>query len=253
MRELYLYSGNRCAYDPCEATLLLDSGTWDCNVAHIYGVKEDAARGDHTLSDEELRDVSNLMLTCQKHHKEIDNKALEGKYTVDVVRAMKAEHEGKYKEALVKLDRIVDTSVSAPGPKRAHNFKKFDEYVGAEEVEYLSEAWGKIIGKVARQPIPARDLLVMILDHGEYRHGGMEVKITQIEGVAAGGADMIKRWALHLEDDGLIYIEADEQPAYFSVPDSEQLFKRLCEMAQDDRTILSKVLVDLDLTVLDDP
>ncbi|MFT3715661.1 MAG: hypothetical protein QM774_06860 [Gordonia sp. (in: high G+C Gram-positive bacteria)] len=248
-RELYLYSGNQCAYDGCKKPLLKSNGTWNCQVAHIHGVKLDAARGEHELSDEELREPSNLMLMCTEHHLDIDNKDLEHEYTVEVVRDMKLKHEARYREALVELERLVDTTTSSPAPRPAENFERIESDLDDQERGYYRELFAELIKRVDGQPSKARDLLVMILVHGREVHGSIGVKTSQIEGVVQGGHDEVVPWARHLEDDQLLSIDADDDPPYFYLP--HEMFTVLYHFADGDRTILHRVIHDLDLTVFD--
>ena len=61
------------------------------NYAHIIGDSPKGPRGDKEKSKELAKDINNLILLCPECHKLIDSD--EDKYTVEVLRKMKREHE----------------------------------------------------------------------------------------------------------------------------------------------------------------
>lgn len=66
----------------------------ECNIsnyAHIIGDSPKGPRGDKEKSKELAKDINNLILLCPECHKLIDSD--EDKYTVEVLRKMKREHE----------------------------------------------------------------------------------------------------------------------------------------------------------------
>lgn len=258
-RELYLYSGNQCAYPGCVNSLLKDDSTWNCQAAHIYGVKSGAARGDHDLSDEDLRDVSNLLLMCLEHHKVIDNKASAEQYTVEVVQKMKENHEGRYRQAIAGLVRIVDTTDGSrvDYPTNLGNWDGFAD--NDQEMAQYIEDMKPWIAAIAAQPPGIRDLIVLILAHGKPGNGSRDervrVKVTQIEGVAQIGEHEIRRRAVHLEDEGLLSIDAEQGILELIDPTSRSigwdLFSELHGLGSVDRAVYRRAIDDLDFTVFD--
>ncbi len=259
-RELYLYSGNQCAFPSCTSSLLLDDSTWDCQVAHISAVEENWPRGGHDLSNEALRDVSNLLLLCSKHHHVIDNKKLEFTYTVEVVQQMKQDHERKYRKAIAGLERIVDTTdgsnVQYPTNLRALPGFGDDADETAVNIAFM-KPW---IDAISQQPPAIRDLLAICLAHGNPGRGWkkpVRVKLTQIEGVVQIDSKEIRRRALHLADDGLLSIDVDEDITYFELVDPTSgeigwdMFVELHTFAGGDQSIVRRAIGKLDFTVFD--
>ena len=93
MKVLYMLSGAKCA--KCNTPLYITKADGNVSnlseMAHIRGEKPDSARYDKTMTDEERQSYANLMVMCPKCHKEIDDD--EQKYTVNMLKQMKAEHE----------------------------------------------------------------------------------------------------------------------------------------------------------------
>ncbi|TFC53299.1 HNH endonuclease [Cryobacterium shii] len=266
-RELYLYSGNRCAFqtavESCNKSLLRDDGTWNCEVAHIQGVKLTAARGDHSLDDEQLRDPQNLLLVCREHHKVIDNKDLEDRYTVAVVKKMKSDHESWYREAMAGLARIVDTTAGLT-PRFPVNLRALD---GVDDGAFAAESLPEMtafVSALAKQPIAIRDLIALILIHGDLEprfgtglHKGIGASVVHIEGVANIKDYEIERRAKHLEQAGLLATLEDDDLCYFTLTSplakdgGWDIFADLKTIAGDDASLIKQAILDLDFTVFD--
>lgn len=92
--QLWVKSAGRCQFKGCNEPvwyngLTLSEGNF-AEVAHIIGSSKDGPRG--TEESEELQtDFSNLMLLCQRCHKEIDGHP--EKYPINLLRQWKREHE----------------------------------------------------------------------------------------------------------------------------------------------------------------
>ena len=92
--QLWVRSAGRCEFKGCNVPvwyngLTLSEGNF-AEVAHIIGSSKDGPRG--TEQSEELQvDFDNLMLLCQRCHKEIDDHS--AKYPTELLRAWKQEHE----------------------------------------------------------------------------------------------------------------------------------------------------------------
>ncbi len=94
--RLWGKAAGRCQYEGCNAPLWLDSLTKaefnTAYVAHIVADSPDGPRGHPTLSEQLKRDISNLMLMCDTHHRRIDKEDVK-LHSVERLRAMKATHE----------------------------------------------------------------------------------------------------------------------------------------------------------------
>ncbi|MDR2551115.1 MAG: SAVED domain-containing protein [Desulfobulbus sp.] len=94
--RLWVAAGGRCQYPGCNKPLYRDDLTLAemnrSNIAHIIADSPIGPRGDSVLSVKLATDFNNLMLMCYDHHHLIDHEGLT-EHPVDVLRAMKAEHE----------------------------------------------------------------------------------------------------------------------------------------------------------------
>lgn len=99
--RLWAISAGKCEFPGCNEFLLRDGLTFSegnySNTSHIISWTPSGPRGDKTLSAKLAKDISNLMLTCQKHGKLIDLKKNLSSYTVGYLRECKKLHEDRIK------------------------------------------------------------------------------------------------------------------------------------------------------------
>jgi hypothetical protein len=90
-------AAGRCEFAGHNAPLWKSSVTQEpLNVAekaHIYSFSADGPRGNAGIPKEKLNDFGNLMLVCPECHGKMDQFRSGGRYTVELLQAMKAEHE----------------------------------------------------------------------------------------------------------------------------------------------------------------
>ncbi len=91
-------AAGRCEYEGCNKPLWLDSLTKaefnTAYIAHIIADQPNGPRGDSELSEKLQRDISNLMLMCDEHHRLIDKEDIKG-HSVERLREMKCKHEAR--------------------------------------------------------------------------------------------------------------------------------------------------------------
>src|SRR3990167_7572820 len=91
--KLCALASGRCEFLGCNKPLWRDGLTWQeanlAHIAHIIASSPDGPRGDKVLSKKLAKDFSNLMLVCLEHHRLIDSKKYEKKYTLELLRRYK--------------------------------------------------------------------------------------------------------------------------------------------------------------------
>jgi len=135
---LWARAGNRCSYHYegviCDEELVISEAERQTLVGiecHIVSKKAGKSR---YIADFPNRDkYVNLILMCGKHHKIIDDN--QGKYTIEVLRSMKREHEGSVKKRLA--DKDIQPIV-------------IKDSVFRTEVEHVEEAIGMEINRPAQ-------------------------------------------------------------------------------------------------------
>lgn len=105
-RQLYLRSGNQCAFPGCLTVLLTRDGTMIGRICHIEAALPDGKRFNPAMSNEERRSYENLLLLCGDHHTIIDDD--DERYTVEWLRQIKRQHEAKRSEQPNSLRMVPD-------------------------------------------------------------------------------------------------------------------------------------------------
>lgn len=107
--RLWGKAAGRCQYRGCNTPLWIDGLTKEefnsAYLAHIIADKTDGPRGDVKLSPLLSKDISNIMLLCDVHHRLIDKKDEKG-HPVELLLEMKKEHEDRIKRITeMNMDR----------------------------------------------------------------------------------------------------------------------------------------------------
>jgi hypothetical protein len=124
LRELFLKSGNLCAYPGCGRLMMNVEGVFTGQVCHIEAAEEDGERFNPAMTNEQRRHVSNLMLMCYDHHQETNDVA---KFPVEKLRRMKEDHEKRFSQAERAILESMRDRTAAVQPKAARNLKRLNE------------------------------------------------------------------------------------------------------------------------------
>lgn len=98
-RELWARAAGRCEFNGCNRPLFKSPITQErvniSETAHIYSFSERGPRGWNLLrlTPDKINDISNLMLVCHDCHKTIDQDLAGSRYSADLLREWKEEHE----------------------------------------------------------------------------------------------------------------------------------------------------------------
>ena len=94
--QLWVHAGGRCEYSGCNESLWRDELTMAqmnrAYVAHIISDSPGGPRGQPVLSEKLSKDIGNLMLLCDAHHRLIDKEDVAG-HPVALLTEMKQKHE----------------------------------------------------------------------------------------------------------------------------------------------------------------
>ena len=157
LRELFLKSGNLCAYPACSHLMMDINGDFIGQVCHIEAAETGGQRFNSKMTNEERRAFRNLMLMCHAHHKITDNVL---KYPVNKLQEMKADHERRYTSPeKLMLDSIKDwtRSNAVSYPK---NLRKLTDFIGQsysqDELKELLESVISFIDVYQKIPLEIR-------------------------------------------------------------------------------------------------
>ena len=161
LKRLFLLSCNQCAAPDCEKSLeARDERTIIAKICHIEAASSDGPRFNPDMTDDERRDFDNLILLCDECHSIIDNKDNENKYTVDLLKQWKRDHENKCRNnKLISNPTLLNQAINAIASielednmdSNSLNVFKIDEkieYNSIKEYRYLIEEYSKYYGKL---------------------------------------------------------------------------------------------------------
>lgn len=160
VKILFGRSGNKCAFPGCDYTLIDENNNIMCEMAHIEAKSDNGPRANKSKTLSERNKAENLICLCYNHHKIVDK--YKDKYTVDVLRKMKKDHEAKYsgtynfdydkifsinKDFLDYIDRMKEINSNIPLhiPKEMHKkinfYKNFDEVIKyiSDNIKYINK------------------------------------------------------------------------------------------------------------------
>ena len=157
VRELFLKSGNLCAFPLCSHLLMNAEGVFISQICHIEAADEGGQRFNKVMSNEDRRAFSNLMLMCHAHHKITDDV---DKYSVADLKDMKAAHEARFSSPeRVILDSIQDWTKSYRSTV-PENLGKFLQALGhtmaPDELKDFLKNFKKYIKKFQLIPLEMR-------------------------------------------------------------------------------------------------
>lgn len=101
IKRLFAVSGNRCAFPKCR-TKIVQGDILTGEICHIKGRRRGAPRYDPKQTPLARHSYQNLLLMCSSHHTLVD--ADTESYSVEVLRNMKARHEGQWRGASSELN-----------------------------------------------------------------------------------------------------------------------------------------------------
>lgn len=96
-RLLWGRAAARCEFRGCNQALWKSPVTQEAvnlaQKAHIYSFSSGGPRGNRGISKRKLNDFANLLLVCHGCHQKIDKQKDGGRYSVDLLRQWKEDHE----------------------------------------------------------------------------------------------------------------------------------------------------------------
>lgn len=163
LRELYLKSGNKCAFPGCHEVMIDESGVFIGEVCHIEGAMPGGERFNKNQSNEDRRKFENLMLMCHKHHKITDDVS---KYTVEKLKEMKRNHERKFTDIETKIGESIkdytrEEIVCMPKTLNAMN-EYFEWGLKQKELQETIKCIGEFAKNLKQLPYDSRTVFGII-------------------------------------------------------------------------------------------
>jgi hypothetical protein len=163
LRELFLKSGNLCAFPNCTALMMNVDGVFIGQICHIEAAEPGGERFNWSMTNEERRAASNLMLMCYPHHQVTNDVE---KFSVASLREMKRDHEQRFaRPDRAMLERMTDWT-RADEPTHVTNLARFEKVL---ETRYSDEeradavaAFNSYIDRFSLVPIEVREFVARV-------------------------------------------------------------------------------------------
>lgn len=182
LRELYIKSGNECAYPGCHNVLVDENGIFVGEVCHIEAAMPGGERFNPNMTNEDRRSFNNLILMCHHHHVVTDDV---DKYTVEKLREMKRNHEAKYSGIIGQMMKSVTDYGMSSEYASCCNCKRISKILNwrltDEENRENAAVLNKHLRKLRDLPIETRRLLGIMVMRSYWDLSGCVVPIHEIE------------------------------------------------------------------------
>lgn len=127
LRELFLKSGNLCAFPGCGNLMMDAEGDFIGQLCHIEAAEEGGERFNPNMSNEERRQAANLVLMCYEHHQKTNNVEM---FPVEKLRQMKADHEKRFSRPDRAILETLKDSTDRDVTPEVSNLHRMNEALG---------------------------------------------------------------------------------------------------------------------------
>ncbi len=254
LRELFLKSGNVCAFPNCLHPIVDTNGVYVAQLCHIEAASEGGQRFNKNQTNEQRRQFENLLLMCHRHHKETDDVV---KFDVAKMREIKRKHEAKFEKVLDSLANDVYDVALAYEPKKAKSLKALIDLqliVQSEESIYQAEL-DELLSLLNKVSPATRKIFSIVLNRADEH---CEFLLNEFQYVVSMEPTEAYNHIAILERYGLLYDNEDtdrfERKLCISSVTSESQYPvamMLKEFAEKHSCDLNAMIVDLDLSDLD--
>ena len=253
LRDLYLKSGNMCAFPGCVERFVNADGQLVGDICHVEAAMPGGERFNPNMTNEQRRAFENLILLCRTHHATTNEVT---KYTVEAMKEMKERHEAKFSGLINRMASIIDEAdVLVINPARnlealrvsmGETWEEEDRTGYAEEVAALAERLRKV-------PQPTREIAAVLVERSEGKHVSVPFdEVRWATGVSqddlSGHAKLLEKYGFGGFDDdgdGTLRIHLSELKSGWDFWGSLRAF------CKSKGRSARAVVVDMDFSVLD--
>jgi hypothetical protein len=260
-RDLYLRSGNRCAFPGCVQALMTADGILVGEIAHIEAALPSGPRFRAEMTNEQRRAFDNLLLLCGTHHTIVDVDVRT--WTVETLQNLKRSHETVYTGAIDRLRSTVSDVTEGTTWQPATNLKRLDHTIGLAPAE-LAVSLGildKLAERLAALPVGARSLLAVIVSRGKVasmnRHHEVAISLALLQQIVDCSRSELGEYIAVLEDAGFTTLDAEfaEVPEILVRNSTQEIgwpvMAELHDLAAGNAALVRQVIVDLNFTAFD--
>ncbi|WP_413379110.1 hypothetical protein [Paenibacillus taichungensis] len=259
LRELYLRSGNQCAFPDCIHTIVNSDGNYVGQICHIEAAEEGGQRFNPNQTNEERRALSNLMLFCYDHHIKTNDVQT---YTVEVLQRMKREHEDKYTDIVGQLQRSISDLTGQQTFLYSESGERFFQYFGwnyrEDEAKSVVEDINGWVDKLKIFSPDTRQVFCLIIQRSSKLTWGTGAIIHEITEITGKTTSEIVKHIILLNKYGFVYeperdedLHVDVVLMYGTSKLDWHLWLDIKEFCEKNNIDLDDIIIDLNFTKLD--
>lgn len=181
VRELYLKSGNECAYPNCTNRIINREGIFIGELCHIEAALPGGERFNAMQTNEERRSFENLSLLCREHHV-ITNDVTA--FPVARMRQIKAEHEARFTDIVRRIRASFIDHTATANPIQAGKGERLNAVLEWHlSQEHLAETVAQvndIAARLQRVPRSTREFLTIVIQRGQRVSSGPSYSIRAL-------------------------------------------------------------------------
>lgn len=216
LRELFLKSGNQCAYPDCTHLMMDDDGVFIGQLCHIEAARPNGERFNKDQENEDRRHFNNLMLMCYEHHQITNNVE---KYPVERLKKIKATHEEKYTNVEDKIFKSITDKTkevkALPHTNLIRINESLDWNLKGEELEEVTNHIKDFIDILVKIPENSRRVYTIMVERHTTSRMDHVVNPEELEEAAHLSSKEVQKHIRILERYGLTsswYMNFDDVP-----------------------------------------
>jgi hypothetical protein len=210
LRELYLRSGNLCAFPHCSHRIIDDNGRYVAELCHIEAALPEGERFNKHSDNEKRRLLGNLMLMCHAHHVVTDDV---NEYPVARMVALKREHEAKFSGVPEKIQAAFADQTKAHPPIPARSLDRLAKSMrwdaSSDQVSEARAEFDDFVKSLAKVPRASRELLVVIVERAEEgSQANLYVPFADIVHAVQREKHEVREQVQLLEHHGMVWVDS---------------------------------------------
>lgn len=256
LRELYILSGNRCAFPGCNHEIIDENGTLVAELCHIEAAMPGGERFNPKMTNEERAQAANLLFLCHKHHKITDDV---NEFSVTKMREIKRNHERLFRNIMDDMLKTIEDVTKKQILIKSKSFQNINRVLGwnlaGADLKETVDLCNKEFEVLKQLDKGTRTVFSSIVERSESRHRRIvllsliQQSLDLADYEMKNYLDILIRYKLisepYIDDDYRGFISEIEDPDRW---DMWGEIKSYCEL---ENITLEEIIVELDFEKLD--
>ncbi len=254
LRELFLKSGNVCAFPGCLHPIVDTNGVYVAQLCHIEAANEGGQRFNAIQTNEQRRQFENLLLMCHRHHKETDDVS---RFSVEKLKEIKRQHEAKFEKVLDSLANDVYDVALAYEPTPPESVEVFvkEGWIEPEEKPVFMEEMNELIRLLNQLSPTTRKIFLLVvnrvdLSSRDFPLNEFQYVVSMESQEAYNHIAILERYGLLFDNEDTDFYERKITVSSVTIESPHPVVLILREYCEKYKGDLSSMLVDLNFEAL---